>query len=311
MILCAPDKILVENLCRGAKGKYRISWSANPLATSYKVYRSRVPYGPCELVGMTTSLECFDENFEVIDGTECYYRVSSVMPADVESDESDEEQKVIESEKSRYQGAPNTTEYMETTAGTWTDSNNTRWDPHDNKYPTGESSYIGTNYLPLNVLRRYQFNKIVRDELWLLQDRGEPVYLIKKKRVNYETDTEDDDRRVGRKNNVQYFCPIIIWSSIASPGQTHLVTYRGAALEKNTRCWTIYTPKLDDGDIIITKDNKRWEIQNVTYQRSWRGSVTWQAYDLKALPVTDPVYSHPQLKCLDGSKLYQKKHFWQ
>jgi hypothetical protein len=310
MLLTYPDRILVENLCQGALGKYKISWSANPLATSYKIYRNRVPYGEAELIAETSDLEYIDTQFEIIDDTECYYRVSSVMLSGGESDESDIDS-VMESELSRYQGAPNTTEYMEITAGTWTDSNNTRWDPHDNRYPNGESSYIGTNYLPLNVLRRYQFNKIVRDELWLLQDRGEPVYLIKKKRVNYDVHTEDDDRRVGRKNIVQYYEPLIIWASIASPGQTHIVSVRGAALEKNTRCWTIYTPRLVDGDIIITKDNKRWEIQNVTYQRSWRGSVTWQAWDIKALAVTDPVYQHPQLKNVDGSVLYQKKHFWQ
>lgn len=308
MLLIYPDNILVENLCQGYQGQYRISWKANPLANFYRVYRNRVPYGQAELIVETPELFYIDKDFEVIDGTECYYRVSSVM-GDVDIDASDEN--IKESELSRYQGAPNTTEYMETTAGTWTDSNNTRWDPHDNKYPNGESSYIGTNYLPLNVLRRYQFNKIVRDELWLLQDRGEPIYLIKKKHVNYDIDTEDDDRRVGRKNIVQYYEPIIIWASIASPGQTHIVSVRGAALEKNTRSWTIYTPKLVDGDLIITKDNKRWEVQNVTYQRSWRGSVTWQAFDLKAFPVTDPIYSHPQLKNVDGSVLYQKKHFWQ
>lgn len=308
MLLTYPDCILVENLCQGYQGKYKISWKASPLANFYRIYRNRVPYGQAELIAETSDTYYIDEQFEIIDGTECYYRVSSVI-GNIDSDESDEI--IKESELSRYQGAPNTTEYMETTAGTWTDSNNTRWDPHDNKYPNGESSYIGTNYLPLNVLRRYQFNKILRDELWLLQDRGEPIYLIKKKRVNYETDTEDDDRRVGRKNIVQYFDPIIIWSSIASPGQTHIVTYRGTALEKNTRCWTIYTPRLNDGDIIITKDNKRWEVQNVTYQRSWRGSTTWQQFDLKAFPVTDPIYTHPQLKNVDGTVLYQKKHFWQ
>jgi len=299
MLLNFPDKILVENLCQGIQGKYKISWTANPLAINYKIYRNRVPYGEAELLATTSDLEYIDSDFEIIDGTECWYRVSSV------------DSNNNESPLSRYQGAPNTTEYMETSAGTWTDSNNTRWDPHDNKYPNGESSYIGTNYLPLNVLRRYQFNKIVRDELWILQDRGEPVYLIKKKRVNYSTDTEDDNRRVGRKEIVQYYEPIIIWASIASPGQTHIVTYRGAAIEKNTRCWTIYTPKLVDGDLIITKDNKRFEIQNVTYQRSWRGADTWQAFDLKAFPITDPIYTHPQLKNVDGSKLYQKKHFWQ
>ena len=309
MILSFPDKILVENLCQGTLGKYKISWSASPLATSYNIYRSRIPYGTAELIANTTELSYIDEDFEIIDGTDCYYRVSSVRTIPIESDESDEVS--TESELSRFQSAPNTTEYMETTAGTWTDSNNTRWDPHDNKYPNGESSYIGTNYLPLNVLRRYQFNKIVRDELWLLQDRGEPIYLIKKKRVNYSDDREDDDRRVGRKNIVQYYKPIIIWASIASPGQTHIATYRGAAIEKNTRSWTIYTPRLDDGDIIITKDNKRWEIQDVVYQRSWRGSVTWQQFTPKEFPVTDPIYTHPQLKDVCGSKLYQKKHFWQ
>lgn len=299
MILSYPNNILVEDLCQGALGKFKISWKASPLASSYNIYRSRIGYGEADLLANTTDLEYIDEDFQIIDGTSCYYRISSVKEDGTES------------ELSRYQSVPNTTEYMETSAGTWTDSNNTRWDPHDNKYPNGESSYIGTNYLPLNVLRRYQFNKIVRDELWILQDRGELVYLIKKKRVNYETDTEDDDRRVGRKDIVQYYDPIIISASIASPGQTHIATYRGAALEKNTRCWTIYTPRIDDGDIIITKDNKRWEIQSVTYQRSWRGSVTWQSWDNKALPITDPVYSHPQLKNVDGTKLYQKKHWWQ
>lgn len=307
MLLLYPDKILVENLCHGPKGKYKISWSASPLATSYNIYRSRTPYGCADLINNTTELYYIDTDFEIIDGTECYYRISSVMAVP----DKDGNMIVSESELSRFQGAPNTTEYMETTAGTWTDSNNTRWDPHDNKYPNGESSYIGTNYLPLNVLRRYQFNKIVRDELWLLQDRGEPIYLIKKKRVNYSEDREDDDRRVGRKDIVQYYDPIIIWASIASPGQTHIATYRGAAIEKNTRSWTIYTPRLDDGDIIITKDNKRWEIQDVVYQRSWRGSMTWQQFTPKVFPVTDRIYTHPQLKCVDGTKLYQKKHFWQ
>lgn len=299
MILTFPPNVLVENLCQGQKGSYKISWNLQPLAEKFRVYRNRVPYGEAELIATTSDLEYIDENFQIIDGTECFYRVSSV------------DSNNNESPLSRYQSAPNTTEYMETSVGTWTDSNNTRWDPHDNKYPNGESSYIGTNYLPLNVLRRYQFNKILRDELWVLQDAGEPCFLIKKKRVNYSIDTEDDNRRVGRKEIVQFYDPIIIWSYLASPGQTHIVSYRGAALEKNSRSWTIYTPKLNTSDIIICKDNSRWEIQNVTYQRSWRGSITFQSFDLKALPITDPVYSHPQLANIDGTKLYQKKHFWQ
>lgn len=302
MLLTFPDNILVENLCSGQQGKYKISWKSNPLATSYNIYFNRVPYGEAKFIATTTDLEYVYEDFEIIDGMDCYFKISSVM---------DVNGQIKESELSRYQSAPNTTEYMETTNGTWTDSNNTRWDPHTNTIPTGESSYIGVNYLPLNVLRRYQFNKILRDELWILQDRGEPVYFIKKKRVDYQTNTEDDNRKVGRSELVEFYEPIIIWASIASPGQTHIATYKGTALEKQTRCWTIYTPILTDGDIIITKDNKRFEIQNVTYQRSWRGSLTWQQFDIKALSITDPVYTHDLISEVDGAKLYQKKHFWQ
>lgn len=304
MLLTYPANILVENLCQGNKGEYKISWKPAPLATGYNVYRSRVPYGTSEKIAENiTDTFYTDNNFDIIDNTECYYRVSSIL---------DKNGNVRESELSRFQTSPDATEYMNPYEGTWTDSNTTRYDPHDNLYPNGESSYIGVNYLPLNVLRRYQFNKILRDELWILQDRGEPVYLIKKKRTNYSTEDEEDEERLkGRTDVVQFFPPIIIGASIASPGQTHIVSVKGAILDKNSRCWTIYTPKLVDGDIIITRENNRYEIQNVTYQRSWRGAVTWQAFDIKALEITDPVFSHPQIKNVNGTKLYIKKHFWQ
>ena len=304
MLLTYPANILVENLCQGARGSYRISWKPSPLATGYNVYRSRIPYGIADRIADNiTDTSYTDDGFDIIDGTECYYRVSCVRNTDGTPRESG---------LSRFQTSPDTTEYMNPYEGTWTDANTTRYDPHDNLYPNGDSSYIGVNYLPLNVLRRYQFNKILRDELWILQDRGEPVYLIKKQRTNYSAEDEESEERLkGRSNAVRYYPPIVIGASIASPGQTHVVSVRGAALERNTHCWTIYTPKLIDGDIIITRDNGRYEIQNVTYQRSWRGAVTWQSFDIRALAVTDPVFSHPQLRNVDGTKLYIKKHFWQ
>ena len=66
MLLTYPDRILVENLCQGALGKYKISWSANPLATSYKIYRNRVPYGEAELITTTSELEYIDTDFAVV-----------------------------------------------------------------------------------------------------------------------------------------------------------------------------------------------------------------------------------------------------
>lgn len=307
MMFLPPDKILVENLCQGTQGKYKISWKPAVLATGYNIYRSRVPYGSeVELIAENIKdTEYYDSDFDTIDGTKCYYRVSSIR--------SYEDGSTKESQKSRFQTAQNTNEYMSPSEGTYLDNNNMIWDPHSNKFPTSdqEQNYIGVNYLPLNAMRRYQFNRIQRDEMWILQDRGEPVYLIKQKRVNYTTPELYDDRRQGRSDLVDFYEPLIIFAALASPGQTHIKYAGGTAIERQTRSWTLYTPELVDGDIIVDKENKRWEIQNVTPQRSWRGAVTWQQFDIKGLSITDPVYQHEKIMNINGSKLYPKEHYWE
>ncbi len=302
MKLLAPDKILVENKCQGYKGEYKISWQKSALANYYRVYFNYVPYGvPTLIADNLTDLTYTFTNFDVIDGTELYFIVASIR----------DNNGTITEARSRYQRAQNTSEFMSFSQGTWLDNNNMMCNPHTNLYPDAsdaerDTSYIGVNPLPLEEFRRYQFNRILRDELWILQDRGEPVYLIKKKRVNYDQPEDDDDRRQGRSNIVQFYSPIIICAAIASPGQTHNVYVSGRGFEKSSRSWTIYTPLLNDEDILIDKENKRWELQNVTHQRSWRGAITWQSFDIKALPITDPVYSHPTIKNVDGTLLYQK-----
>ncbi|MCM1260526.1 MAG: hypothetical protein NC222_06185 [Staphylococcus sp.] len=307
MILQYPDKILVENLCQGTQGKYKISWKPQVLATGYNIYRSRIPYGhEVDIVAENIPYtEYYDTDFDVIEGMECYYRVSSVMEK--------EDGTIKESKLSRFQTAQNTNEYMSPSEGTYLDCNNMIYDPHSNRFPTSEQeqNYIGVNYLPLNVMRRYQFNRIQRDEMWILQDRGEPVYFLKKKRVNMTTPELYDDRRQGRSDLVDFYQPLIIFAALASPGQTHIKYAAGTAIERQTRSWTLYTPELTDGDIIVDKTNKRWEIQNVTAQRSWRGAVTFQTFDIKELPITDPIYQHPKVTNLNGCKLYPKEHYWE
>lgn len=314
MQLLYPDKILVKNLCQGTKGKYKISWKPAVLATGYNVYRSKIPYGNIkELIANNISdNEYIDEDFDIIEGINYYYAVSSIKKY--------EDGTIKESKISRWQTAQNTNEYMSPSEGTYLDCNNMIWDPHSNKFPTSnqEQNYTGVNFLPLNVMRRTQFNYIQRHEMWILQDRGEPVYYLKRKKINYTTPEEDDDRRIARGNRlavneplVEFYEPLIIFAALASPGQTHVIYASGTALEKQSRSWTIYTPILEDRDIIIDKENKRWEIQNVTRQRSWRGSVTWQSFDIKALPITDPVYQNVMIKNVDGTKLYHKEHYWE
>lgn len=306
MILTYPDKILVENLCQGTQGKYKISWKPAVLATGYNIYRSKVPYGSIyELIAENIQeIEYYDSDFDVIEGITYYYSVSSIRNFCGN---------IKESKKSRWQTAQNTNEYMSPSEGTYLDNNNMIWDPHSNKFPTSdqESNYIGTNFLPLNVMRRTQFNYIQRHEMWILQDRGEPVYLLKRKKVNYSNPDDDDDRRIARSERVEFYEPLIIFAALASPGQTHMVYNSGSAFEKQTKSWTLYTPLIEDKDIIIDKENKRWEVQNVVRQRSWRGSVTWQSFDIKDLPITDPVFQHPIIMNVDGTKLYHKEHYWE
>lgn len=314
MIITYPDAILVQNLCQGIQGKFKISWKPAVLATGYNVYRSQVPYGTIKdlIAENIQETEFIDEGFDIIEGVNYYYAVSTIR--------SYEDGSSKESAMSRWQTAQNTNEYMMTSEGTWLDNNNMIYDPHSNKFPTSnqEQNYIGVNFLPLNVMRRTQFNYIQRHEMWILQDRGEPVYLLKRKKVNYSQPEDDDDRRIARSNRmtndiamVEFYEPLIIFAALASPGQTHIVYASGAALEKQTRSWTLYTPLLEDKDIIIDKENKRWEVQDVVRQRSWRGATTWQQFNIKALPITDPVYQNKQIMNVDGSKLYPKEQYWE
>lgn len=295
MLLLYPDNILVANKCQGTQGKYLIHWDPSPLAQSYNIYWSRVPYGKFDFLANTQDVYYEHSDFDVIDGTVCYYKISSIRNGK-------------ESELSRPQTAQNTSEYIDNSSGTWIDTNNMLFDPHTNKYAeTNDKTYKGVNYLPLNVLRRYQFNKIQRDEMWILQDRGELVWLIKQKRTNYSQPDEDDARRIGNSEIVQYYEPIKICVALASPNQTHTVVKGGMIFEKNTRSWTIYTPRIDDNDIIIDKENNRWQVQNVTRQKSFRGSVTWQQFDVMQVGINSPIYNNETIKNVNGLELYPNK----
>lgn len=299
MQLYPPDTFLVENKTQGAVPEFKLSWKKAFLATEYNIYRSYVPYGIGELVG-TTSDTSFEDVAEAIEGTNVYYRIEAVRGDNALS--------------TRYQCAQNTAEYMNFSDGTWNDTNVGVYDPHTNEYPSFKndpSIMPGTvNFLPANVLRRYQLNTIGRHEIWILQDRGELVYFIKKKNYNYSQSSDNDARAQGSNALVEYYPPIVISVAVASPGQTHYIAKNGGLIEKQTRSWTIYTPQVMDGDIIVTRMNERFELQNTTYQRSFRGAVTWQSFDLVAKPITDPIYSNPLIKNVDGTKLYPKEDFW-
>ena len=258
MELLYPDNILVMNKCQGTQGEYKIQWDHSLLAQSYNIYWNRVPYGNFEFLDNTENTYYIHSNFDIIDGTDMYYKISTVRNG-------------RESELSRPQTAQNTSEYINNSDGTWIDTNNMLFDPHTNKYAeTNDKTYKGVNYLPLNVLRRYQFNKIQRDEMWILQDRGELVWLIKQKRTNYSQPDEDDARRIGNSEIVEYYEPI----------------------------------KIDDSDIIIDKENNRWQVQNITRQKSFRGSVTWQQFDVIQVGINNPIYNNEKIANVDGTKLY-------
>ena len=221
--------------------------------------------------------------------TDIYYRVSAVNVFG-------------ESTLSEPQTHVNSIEYQNRGEDTYTDSKEFVNDPHANRYPTGRQdvSYQGVNILPSNILRRYQFNTMLRKHLWLLEDTGEYVYLIKRKQTNIQTGQYD--RGYSREDRVDFFEPVKIKMRMVSANETKNIKEQGLAYERAPRSWTLYTPKLADGDIVIDRENRRYEVQNVT-THTWRSSRTFQNFDIKQLEKTDKIYTHPQLN-IEGRRLY-------
>lgn len=288
MNLTPPFKFTIIGKLNGSVNSFVLSWDKSFLADSYKLYHSYTPYGLGSLIWQGTTFT-FEHIPNTIMGTVSYYRVCSVKG----TQEVGTPWATIEDLS--YIDSSNT--HIETTEGIK--------DPHTNLYPNGESSFKPgtTNTLPSRIGRRSQLNRIRKNNLWVLQDIGEPVFLLKPKRYNYSQPDPMQERLINREDKIKFYPAIPIWVKIVPKDAKLEPDKDGFFRKKEPRSWTIIPPYIETGDYIVSKRNERFEITSLTLKRSWNGVDTWQEWDSILLPKTDRIYNHPQIKDLDYNVL--------
>jgi len=279
MLLSFPKNIRVKNLLPGIEGgsfAHNITWSSVNGASEYNVYRSLVPYGDFELIGSTEYEGITDVSQEFILDSEPQYRVSTVNGQSQEGS------------LSEPQCDENNLIY------------NTTVHTHRDSLPTGSKPNYrpGINPMPSDFMRRYQFTMIRRKLLWQLEDIGDYVWLFK--RVQASMNNVSDGREYGRRTD--YYTSIKILIRMVSFEETKRMAEYGLRRDRIPRSWTIWTPRLHNGDVVIDAKNRRYEIKGVT-PHYWKGlQISHQDFDMIELPYTDYAYKNPQLR-VEGNPL--------
>lgn len=269
MLLKFPENIRVKNLLPGIEGgsfAHTLTWRKVNGVSNYNIYRSFIPYGSFENIASVAYEGYTDTSLPFSYDSEVYYRISSVniQGEGLQSEPVNDEDSLI------Y----NTTNIT-------------------GKMPTGsKSSFLpGVNPMPSDFMRRYQFSMIRRKLLWQLEDASEPVYLFKRKQP--DPANLEDTREYGR--NADYFEPLKILVRMISFAETKLLAEYGYRRNRIPRSWTIWTPRLNDHDIIVDCKNRRYEIMNVTPHYFKGLQISHQDFDMQELPYTDIAYKNPQL----------------
>ena len=65
-------------------------------------------------------------------------------------------------------------------------------------------------------------------------------------------------------------------------------------MDMNPTFWTIYSPSISEGDILIDRQNRRWEVTN-THFFHWRELRTHQDFQVMLKKPTDMIYKVPVL----------------
>lgn len=298
-----PSNIKVQNLLDVDKFvrnfKVQISWDASTESgiQSYKVYRNWVPYGTFRLVKTITHpdtsyidsppLDTVPLGFVTgIDG-EWWYKVSAVVSG-VES---------IVSSPFTYEksDAFDISPFSDLSIdGLCVGYTATHADIYD--YPDNEEM-------------SYYFGEIRRRKLWLVQQDGEDIYLVKRKvegdKCPYWQDDarqceyplgspEGEDACYGTGIIGGYHPSVLIKARIVPAMQGVQLIDAGMRIAFTPRSWTIWTPRVANWDFLVRRDGRRLEITNVQRQ-NFRGLITHQLFDVTERPPspTDLIYRVP------------------
>ncbi len=264
MALGLIQNVVVTNL--KVNRQVLISWEAMPLAVSYYVYRSAIPYAAFTKIATVLSANTsYTDTVETLPIGEWYYYITAFDGS-------------LEGE------APAVGQTYEDLLA-WTE------DP---------LTQTGHGY-PTNSQMNYYFEEIRRRNLWLAQNDGEAMSLYKRR---FEGDLcphwDENLQQCSDPLNVANPCygtgyiggfyssySIKIRRIVAPAALT--IAGVGYQLDMKPRMWTIWTPRLVAGDFLVTQENKRYMITNV-HAHTVRGLILHQDFDVELRQPNDMIY---------------------
>ena len=162
--------------------------------------------------------------------------------------------------------------------------------------------------LPTDQDMKYYFNEIRSRNLWILQNDGEPMILLKKKYTGTPCPLIDDadgsdqcPRPLDKEHPCYgtgfvggYYPSLQIMARRINQQRTIPLNEVGIEMDMRPTLWTIYTPRITEGDILIDRENRRWEVTDV-HRYHWRELITHQNFQVMLKKPTDIIYKIPVL----------------
>ena len=251
--------------------KVTISWDADsdPSTTNYRIYRSAIPYGTFALIAtVNSSTLSYQDTIPLIPYNEYFYYVVAYNGS--------------EGARPQY-------------GMTFRDEQAMAKDPF-----TDQSPYVYPDYSDM----QFFFEEIRRRHLWLLEQDGENVKLLKRRFEGtkcplVESESEQCPNPLGKPigtnacygtNFVGGFYPYLDIKMRIGLANTGLgLQNEGFRIANKPKLWTIYVPIINVGDLIITQENKRYEIVN-TLRTAQRGMLLHQECEVELLSASDIRY---------------------
>lgn len=160
--------------------------------------------------------------------------------------------------------------------------------------------------LPTDQDMKFYFNEIRSRNLWLLQNDGEPMTLLKRKYTGTPCpciDDADGSDQCPTPLHPEtpcyatgylggYYPAINIMIRRWNQPRTIPTNTVGFELDMQPTMWTIYSPTITEGDILVDGQNRRWEV-NQTHNYHWRELRTHQTFQVTLKKPSDIIYKIP------------------